>query len=270
MFSTCTWRSLVVQVVVVKLVCTYCYSTHKTSLIDVSCPPTDGLLHYRTLKVVECPRRSDSPPHLAFYIYMLSWQAPLVDKMHAHNCAPSDCWHCFSSWRSWFLSSTRSKTICRWHSTSALIDSTRGINEEPVSSSCCFWRWRARRRPPLLLLLAVLLEAGACDASTAPALLLRRCNEEWRIWWASASSQKYKRYDGRPFRNNARLCKARGGRWLRPPMFSLVMVLFSLSSACCSLDGVKEDDAPSLLACPYCASLPPLPWPLCSHKDYTE
>ena len=78
-----------VQVVEVKLLSTHCYSTHKTSLIDKTCPPTDGLLHYsRTPKVVDCPCCSDSTPHLAFYIYVLSRQAPLVNKVHAHNCAP--------------------------------------------------------------------------------------------------------------------------------------------------------------------------------------
>ena len=78
-----------VHIVVVKLLSTHCYSTHKTSLIDKTHPPTDGLLHYsRTLKAVDCPCRSDSTPHLAFYIYVLSRQAPLVNKVHAHNCAP--------------------------------------------------------------------------------------------------------------------------------------------------------------------------------------
>jgi hypothetical protein len=54
----------------------------------------------------------------------------------------------------------------------------------------------------------------AHEASDAPVPLLRRCS-----WWRSATSQKYKRQEGRPFRKAAQVCDARAGLPPREPWF---------------------------------------------------
>ena len=119
-----------------------------------------------------------------------------------------------------------------------------------AESSSCSGLWHR---------LALLTVLGAHDESAAPTVLFTRWSDDWSIWWASATSQKYNEYNGRPFRKEAQLCSAQGDRPQRPPMLSprgsSLSVAKDLSSLVTSVIFFSVS----------CEFMPPSPWPFCSH-----
>ena len=97
--------------------------------------------------------------------------------------------------------------------------------------------------------------AAASTWSARRITSIRRWREDCSSWWASAISQKYKTYEGRPLRNAARLCRALGGLPVKTPMLlsrrrresSSVVTQDSSSSPCSSSSSS------------WVLSLPPLP-----------
>ncbi len=105
--------------------------------------------------------------------------------------------------------------------------------------------------------------------SMASVSLLRRCNDDWSKWWASATSQKYKSQDGLPLRKAAQLCSAQAGCPLRQPTFA-DLLQGDASSSVAKDDGMQDaSSAFRTSSTPVSSlswSLPPSPCPIYSHR----